>query len=57
MYTVVNSRVYSEGARQGLPGWQIIAIVVDIIALLALAGVEFLLIRGYRRREAGIRRV
>jgi beta-glucosidase len=55
MYTVVNSRAYGEGANQGMPGWQIVAIVINVIALLALAGVEFLVIRRYRRGAAKIR--
>ena len=56
MYTVVNSRAYKDGAGQDMPGWQKTAIAIDIIALLVLAGVEFLIIRRYRRGGLEVRR-
>ena len=52
MYTVVNSRAYSDEAiHQGLHKWQIAAIVIDVILALILIALEVLVIRGYKKRR------
>ncbi|MFV0465256.1 MAG: glycoside hydrolase family 3 N-terminal domain-containing protein [Lachnospiraceae bacterium] len=53
MYTVVNSRAYSEEAlasASATPGWKIVMIVIDVIlaALLILLEV-FVIFRGYKK--------
>nr|WP_294495497.1 hypothetical protein [uncultured Mediterraneibacter sp.] len=53
MYTVVNSRAYSEEALDaGLPGWQIAAIVIDVIIALAIIGLEVLIVKRYRMKKS-----
>lgn len=55
MYTIVNSRAYdSENLDQGMAGWQKIAIGLDIILGLILAGVEVLIVREYLRRKKDV---
>jgi beta-glucosidase len=55
MYTVVNSRAYSEAAGAGsMPAWQVIAIVINIIFIIALAAVEFLMLRGFLNKTRGV---
>ena len=49
MYTVVNSRAYDPAnLNTGLPGWQIAAIVIDVLLLAVLAAIETMLIRKHR---------
>ena len=53
LYTVVNSRAYEENNYKkatALLSWQIILIVVDVIALAAIVGIEFLMIKNYRKK-------
>ncbi len=55
MYTVVNSRAYSEEAiHPGLHAWQVTAIIIDVVLAAALIALEVLIVRGYlkRRRES-----
>lgn len=56
LYTVVNSRTYSAeniAEQGGLDGWQILAIVVDVILAAALIALELLVIfKGYKKRMA-----
>ncbi len=55
MYTIVNSRAHdSENLDQGMAGWQKIAIGLDIILGLILAGVEVLIVREYLRRKKDV---
>lgn len=53
MYTVVNSRLYDAGNIQtGLLGWQIAAIVINVVLVAALAALELLVImKGYKKRK------
>lgn len=52
MYTVVNSRAYSDDAvNQGLRNWQIAAIVIDGVLLLGVIALEILIFRGYKKRK------
>jgi beta-glucosidase len=55
MYTVVNSRVYRDAAGQlRMPSWKVAAIVINIIILIALAAVEFFMIRSFLNKTRGI---
>lgn len=55
MYTIVNSRAYDpENLDQGMAGWQKIAIGLDIILGLILAGVEVLIVREYLRKKKDV---
>lgn len=52
MYTVVNSRAYSDEAiHQGLHTWQIVAIVIDVVLAAVLIGLEVIAVRGYQERR------
>lgn len=56
MYTVVNSRAYSEEAlanASAMPVWKIVAIAIDVLlaGLIVLLEV-FVVAKGYRRRKA-----
>lgn len=52
MYTVVNSRAYSEAAlNQEMPAWQIIAIVIDVAAAILLVCLEIVVFRKFRKRR------
>ncbi|MEG2421588.1 MAG: hypothetical protein RSB55_08550, partial [Oscillospiraceae bacterium] len=53
MYTVVNSRAYApENIKTGPQVWQIIAIVVDVIAVAAVIAVELTVVKkGYGKRR------
>jgi beta-glucosidase len=59
MYTVVNSRTYSDAAGQQLrmPSWQVAAIIINVILLISLAVVEFIMIRNFQNKIHGIQRV
>ena len=53
MYTVVSSWAYEDGAAEtGLAGWQIGAIVADVVVAAVLVGCEVAVLRSYRRRLA-----
>ena len=53
MYTVVSSWAYEDGtAETGLAGWQIGAIVADVVIAAVLVGCEVAVLRSYRRRLA-----
>lgn len=53
MYTVVNSRAYDPAnLSTGPQGWQIAAIVIDVILVAGLVALELLVIRkGYAKRK------
>lgn len=52
MYTVVNSRAYSETALNvGTPAWKTAAVVIDVILAAGLIALEFMAIKKYRKRE------
>lgn len=51
MYTVVNSRAYDpENLNTGLMGWQIAAIVIDVVLVAAILALEAAAVVRYRRR-------
>ena len=51
MYTVVNSRAYDpENLNTGLMGWQIAAIVIDVVLAAAILALEAAAVVRYRRR-------
>ena len=53
MYTVVNSRAYSDEAiHQGLHKWQIAAIAIDVLLALILILLEVRIIRSYRKSKS-----
>lgn len=53
MYTVVNSRAYSEGAvNQGLYSWQIAAIVIDVILACGVIALEVQAVKKYQRKRS-----
>ena len=52
MYTVVNSRAYSEEAlNPGMHKWQKIAIAIDVILALLMIGLEVLIFKEYNKRK------
>lgn len=54
MYTVVNSRAYDpENLQMGLMGWQITAIVIDVILAAGILALEIAAIRRLKKRNAG----
>lgn len=53
MYTVVNSRAYdAENMQTGLLGWQIAAIVIDVILAAGLIALEIIAIKKFKKRSA-----
>ena len=53
MYTVVNGRAYDEAnLSTGLMGWQIAAIVIDVILAAVLAVLELLAVKKLKKRTA-----
>lgn len=53
MYTVVNSRAYDEAnLSAGLMGWQIAAIVIDVICAAILIVLELLAVKKMKKRTA-----
>ena len=55
MYTIVNSRAYSDEAiNPGLHKWQIAAIVIDLLLAVGLIALQAMVIRGYKKRKAGV---
>ncbi len=51
LYTVVNSRAYDTEVSTGLPTWEIILIVVDVILFALIAFLEFLAIKSYLKKK------
>lgn len=52
LYTVVNSRAYApENLNPGMPGWQKLAIGIDVVLAAAFIGLEFLTIKGFKKRQ------
>lgn len=53
LYTVVNSRAYDpENLETGLMGWQIAAIVIDVVMAAVIVALETAAIIRFRRRNA-----
>lgn len=53
LYTVVNSRAYApENLNTGMDGWQIAAIVIDVIIAAALILIEVKVMKSYRQKKA-----
>ena len=53
LYTVVNSRAYdSENLETGLMGWQIAAIVIDVIFAAIIIVLEVVAIKKFLKRNA-----
>lgn len=54
LYTVVNSRAYDpENLETGLMGWQIAAIVIDVVFAAIIIVLEVVAINKFRKRNAG----
>ena len=54
LYTVVNSRAYdADNLQSGLMGWQIAAIVIDVILAAAVILLEVVAIKRFCKRTAG----
>ena len=53
LYTVANSRACA-GESGGLANWQIMLIVIDLIAALLVVGLEVLAIRKYKKMSATV---
>ena len=52
LYTVVNSRAYAEeNLNPGMPKWKIIMIGADVIVALLIVGLEYTVIKGYKKRK------
>lgn len=52
LYTTVNSRAYDpENLKDGLQGWQVAAIVIDIILGLLIVGLEIMAIKAYLKQK------
>lgn len=52
MYTVVNSRAYEgDNAKGGLLGWQITAIVIDVILAAGFIALELEIMKRYKRKQ------
>ena len=55
MYTVVNSRAYdAENLQTGLLGWQVVAIVIDVVLAAGLIALEAAAIKKYKKRSAEV---
>lgn len=53
LYTVVNSRAYDPAnLNTGLAGWQIAAIVIDVVLAVVIIALEVLTIKGHNKRKA-----
>ncbi len=53
LYVTVNSRAYAEeNLSEGMAGWQIALIVVDVIVAVVVLGCEVLIFKGYKKRKA-----
>jgi len=56
LYVVANSRSYEAenyARATATPTWKIILIAADVVAAAVILGLEFLLIRNYRKKTAG----
>lgn len=52
MYTVVNSRAYdAENLETGLMGWQVAAIIIDVVAAGFIITLEIILLKKYKKRK------
>lgn len=53
LYTVVNSSAYSdEAVNAGMESWKVAAVVIDVVAVLVLAGLDLTVIRkSYRKKK------
>ncbi|WP_395149996.1 glycoside hydrolase family 3 N-terminal domain-containing protein, partial [uncultured Allofournierella sp.] len=52
LYTVVNSRAYaSENLNPGMPGWQIVGIVIDVALAAVLIALEVSVLKAYKRKK------
>ena len=52
MYTVVSSRAYDGKHKEtGMENWKKAAIGIDVVIVLFMAGMEVLVIRGYKKRK------
>lgn len=52
LYVTVNSRAYAEeNLNEGMAGWQIALIVVDVIVAVIVLGCKVLIFRGYKKRK------
>ncbi len=55
LYVTVNSRAYAEeNLSEGMAGWQIALIAVDVIVAVVVLGCEVLIFRGYKKRKANV---
>ncbi len=53
LYVTVNSRAYAEeNLDEGMAGWQIALIAVDVIVAVIVVGCEVLIFKGYKKRRA-----
>lgn len=53
MYTVVNSRAYdAENLQTGLMGWQIAAIVIDVVLAAGIIALELVALKRFKKRKA-----
>ena len=49
---MVNSRAYAEeNLNPGMPKWKIIMIGADVIVALLIVGLEYTVIKGYKKRK------
>ena len=54
LFVTVNSRAYTDenyAKATATPAWRTILIVVDVIAVVVLAALEFLILKGYKKRQ------
>ena len=52
MYTVVSSWAYDGKHKDtGMENWKKVAIGIDVVIALFVAGMEVLVIRGYKKRK------
>ena len=54
LYTVVNSRAYDTEISTGLPTWEKILILVDVLLFALIAFLEFLAIKSYLKKKKEI---
>ncbi|MCD8086027.1 MAG: hypothetical protein LUF28_06845, partial [Clostridiales bacterium] len=55
LYVTVNSRAYAEeNLSEGMAGWQIALIAVDVIVAVVVLGCEVLIFKGYKKRKANV---
>ena len=57
LYVTVNSRAYTDenyAKATATPMWRTILIVVDVIAVIALAAIEFAVFRSYKKKKQNV---